>query len=406
MTGTAIGQLIAIAFSVVVSRLYSPTEFAALEQFAMILGILGVVAGARYEAAIMLPKSNNDARHLLALVVRIGFWFSLALTIIAFLLEDTIIRWLGNEGLAGLTWLIGPGVFFFLITTALSYWFSRQKQYKPVATSKTLFSVVSEPSKIILAKMNFGVGGLIWSVCGGHLFSALYSWWRFRSLTHERLNDIDKKLMGSLAREYKDYPKYSMFGTLLNRLSQWLHIALFGYLYGAPGLVAIGFLGLSRRIIMAPLSMLATSFSQVYFQRITEIDDSELKSYYLRSIGRFSLIGLAMIIFIWLLPDNSMAIVFGDEWYDVMSYLRILVFWFAANFTASALSYILHRIRRQKLIFQLDALHFVLILAALTGAWYAGLEPIDAMVVFVVAKVVYFVFNVLITLRFLSPNKL
>ena len=103
MTGTALCQLIALAFSVVVSRLYSPTEFATLEQFAMILGVLGVVAGARYEAAIMLPKSNADARHLLALVMRIGFWCSITLTAVCFLLEDAIIRWLGNEGLRGLT---------------------------------------------------------------------------------------------------------------------------------------------------------------------------------------------------------------------------------------------------------------------------------------------------------------
>lgn len=406
MTGTALGQLIALAFSVVVSRLYSPTEFATLEQFAMILGVLGVIAGARYEAAIMLPKSNTDARHLLALVLRIGFWFSIVLTAVCFLLEDLIISWLGNEGLSGLTWLIGPSVFFFIVPTALGYWFSRQKQYKPVATGKTLFSVISEPFKVIFAKFKFGASGLVWSVSAAQFVSAIYSWRRFAFLTPEKLKGIDRERMRSLAIEYKDYPKYSMFGTLLNRLSQWLHIAMFGYLYGAAGLVSIGFLGLSRRIIMAPLSMLATSFSQVYFQRITEIEDADLKPYYLKSLGRFALIGLTMIAFIWILPDNSMAFVFGNEWYDVMQYLRILVFWFAANFTASALSFILHRIRRQKLIFQLDALHFILILIALYGAWWSGLEPLEAMVVFVAAKVVYFIFNVLVTLRFLSPDKL
>ncbi|MBI1265874.1 MAG: oligosaccharide flippase family protein [Cryomorphaceae bacterium] len=406
MTGTALGQLIALAFSVVVSRLYSPTEFATLEQFAMILGVLGVIAGARYEAAIMLPKSNTDARHLLALVMRIGFWFSLALTVVCFLAEDLIVSWLGNEGLKGLTWLIGPSVFFFIVTTGLGYWFSRQKQYKPVATGKTLFSVVSEPFKVLFAKFKLGGAGLVWSVGIAHFVAATYSWWRFTTITPEKFKGIDKKLMRSLAREYKDYPRYSMFGTLLNRLSQWSHIAIFGYLYGPAGLVSIGFLGLSRRIIMAPLSMLATSFSQVYFQRITEIDDADLKAYYLKSLWRFTLIGLAMIVFIWILPDNSMALVFGSEWYDVMQYLRILVFWFAANFTASALSFILHRIHRQKLIFQLDALHFVLILVALYAAWWSGLEPLEAMVVFVAAKVVYFIFNVLITLRFLSPEKL
>jgi O-antigen/teichoic acid export membrane protein len=405
MTGTALGQIIALAFSVIVSRLYSPEDFATLEHFAMLLGILGVVAAGRYEAAIMLPKDHQDAYQLLRLVFRVAFWFSVAIAVLTLVFANPISIALGNPQMPSVLWLTGPVVFLFAVTTGLQYWFGRLKTYRTVATSKTLFSLISEPLKVGFSKLIQGGIGLSAAVSAGHAVSAGYAWWKFKRSNEARTLVFDKKRMREVALEYKDYPRFSAPGTLLNRLSQWSHIALFGALYGEPGLIVIGFMGLARRVVLGPLSMIANSFSQVYFQRITEIDDNELKGYYVRSLRQFLLLGFAMIAVVWLLPDKTMAVIFGQEWYESLEYLRILVFWFAANFTASSLSFIMHRIRRQKQILLLDALHFALILIALLAAWFAGLDAKSAIAVFVAAKVIYFIFNVLITLRFLSALK-
>jgi O-antigen/teichoic acid export membrane protein len=405
MTGTALGQVIALGLSVVVTRFYTPEMFASLEHFAMILGVLGVVAGGKYEPAIMLPSKNLEALNVFALAVRIGFVVSAVAFVLTLLFNVQIAEALGNPDLANVLFLVGPTTFLFVFTTATTFWFGRKKNYAPVASSKTLFSAVSEPSKIGLGALGFRPSGLVWSVFLGHVFTAFYLWIAFIKDLKTGFSGVSKQGIKKVARTYQDYPKFSIAGSLLNRTAQWLHIALFGILYEEKGLIAIGVLGLCRRILMTPLNVLSTSFSQVYFQRITELDDGHsLRSYYIKSLLRFGGIGILMIGVVWLIPEGTMTFIFGEGWEPVLPFLKILVFWFAANFTVSSLGFILHRVQQQKAMLKLDATHFSLVLAALLGAFYLGFDEIGALRAFVVAKVIYFAINIIVTLRLLKKN--
>ncbi len=402
MVGSITGQAIALLLSVVVTRLYTPEMFASLEHFAMILGILSVFVGGRYEPAIMLPKKDEDARHILAFVLKLSFQAMVVLVILALFFGQHLSELLGNPSLGQHLWLVGPSAFFFVLTTALGFWFSRKKHFGPTAQSKAIFSLTSEPSKIGLAKMGLESSGLIYSVAFGHFITFTYLFFQFRKLTPAGFGGIDQAKRKELALEYQEYPKYSIPSSLLSRLAQWLHIALFGYLFGTNGLIAIGILGLCRRIVMTPLNTFGTSFSQVFYQRLTEIDNESLKVYYLNMLKRFSIIGIVMIAAVWVLPENTMSIVFGEEWSEVLIYLRVLVFWFAANFTVGSLAFILHRTRSQKTILRLDALHFVLVLIALLGVYFGGGNEFQALIAFVCMKVLYLTINVFVTLKNLS----
>jgi O-antigen/teichoic acid export membrane protein len=65
-TGTAIGQCIAVALAPVLTRIYSPAMFGVLGLFTAALTILSVVAALRYEMALPLTQSDEDASNLLA----------------------------------------------------------------------------------------------------------------------------------------------------------------------------------------------------------------------------------------------------------------------------------------------------------------------------------------------------
>ncbi|WP_306642816.1 lipopolysaccharide biosynthesis protein [Sanyastnella coralliicola] len=405
LTGTALGQVIALVLSVIVTRIYDPEMFASLEHFAMFIGILGVIAGGKYEAAIMLPKTEEEAKHLLALTIRIGLFSGIGLTAVFFFFRDGIGNLIGNDDIKPYLWLVGPTVFFFVVRTAMGYWFSRQKNYKPASAAKVFFSAVSEPLKIGTGAAGIRPGGLIYGVVGGHLVAATFLWWRFKQQVADGFKGVTKAQRFEQGKVFSDYPQYSILGSLLNRLAQWLHIALFGLLFGEAGLIAVGFMGLSRRIVLAPMNMLATSFSQVYFQRLTEIPDgSQLRSFYLTSLKRFSVFALFVIAVIWVLPDQTTTWIFGEEWDGVMRYLRILVFWFACNFAVASLGFILHRIRKQKQMLGLDAFHFFIVLSALLIAYYSGLDAFGALTYFVIAKVIYFIVNVIVTLQLLKKE--
>lgn len=398
LTGAALGQVIMVVFSVVISRLYSPEDFATLEQFAMIVGIIGVIAGGRYEAAIMLPKSDEEARSVVHLTLLIAGSVAMALLVITGLGADKIATAFGNPKLESALIWVAPTILLFVLTTSLGYWFSRRKSYRAVAASKTAAPLVSEPAKVAFAASQFQPMGLVFGVVIGHFTAAFWLVVTAFKKTPLLFNRSAWSEVKTAAIQFAEYPRFSIAGSLLNISAQWMHIALFTFFYGEAGLIIIGFLALARRIIMTPLSMLATSFSQVYYQRLAHAqNESSIQSDYLRSLKRMIAPGLALIVFVWLLPAQTTAFVFGDQWLEVLAYLRILIFWFVANAIGTSLAFTLHRIRAQKLILKLDAIHFVVIIIALFSAYTAGCTPKQALLVFVATKVIYYAFNMRIT---------
>jgi len=67
MTGTTIAQAIPIAISPILTRIYTPEDFGVFALFIAIVGFFSVIASARYEQAILIPKKDEDAINIFAL---------------------------------------------------------------------------------------------------------------------------------------------------------------------------------------------------------------------------------------------------------------------------------------------------------------------------------------------------
>jgi lipopolysaccharide exporter len=67
VTGTTFAQVVTILASPLLTRLYGLEAFGFLALFTSITSIIGVIACMRYELAIMLPKTDEEAANLLGL---------------------------------------------------------------------------------------------------------------------------------------------------------------------------------------------------------------------------------------------------------------------------------------------------------------------------------------------------
>ena len=65
VSGTTLAQAIGILITPILTRLYAPEAFGTLALFTSITSILSVIACMRYELAIMLPESDEEAANLL-----------------------------------------------------------------------------------------------------------------------------------------------------------------------------------------------------------------------------------------------------------------------------------------------------------------------------------------------------
>ena len=400
MGGTVLGQGLVFLMSPFVTRLFSPEDFTTLEQYVMLIAVLTPLITGKYEFAIMSHRDKSDALHVVGLSLRVAFYTCLFLMLFMLFFAKDVSYWLSNESIGVFLWTLPIVLFFTAVFNIFNYWFSRLKQYKIASKSKVWASFSSEPLKIAAGWGSWGSIGLIFSTIVAAIGSGFYVFFNFLKSEPNGLRNLSNERMKALAILHKDYPLFSVWGSVLNRLAQSAHIGIFAFYYG---LLGIGLMALCRRIVLGPLNVISNSYSQVFFQRISEIESPvELKALYYKVLFRFLIFAGFMIFVVQMLPTNTMGFIFGPAWLSSLAYLKYLIFWFALNFVTSSLSFITYRINMMRAGLFLDALHFVLAIVAVYLAHVWGMNELEATKFLVISKVVYFSINILVILWFLE----
>jgi len=143
VTGTTFAQVITILASPLLTRLYGPEAFGFLALFTSITSIIGVVACMRYEMAIMLPKTDEEAANLLGLCLLCVAVVS-GLTVPALYFGgDAILSMLRAPGLEPYLILVPVFVFISGVFLALNYWNSRTKHFGRLSVARVISSLAA-----------------------------------------------------------------------------------------------------------------------------------------------------------------------------------------------------------------------------------------------------------------------
>ena len=128
MSGTTIVQVVGILLSPFIARLFDKQDFTTLEQYTMILVILGVFSTGKYELAIVQPKEERKAISLVKLCLRITFIVSIISLFIIFFGRHQFAEWYQNHELAFWLLFLPLNLFFLGISNSMTYWFNRVKK--------------------------------------------------------------------------------------------------------------------------------------------------------------------------------------------------------------------------------------------------------------------------------------
>jgi len=336
MTGTTIAQVIPIAISPILTRLYTPEDFGVLALFVAITSIFGSIANGRYELAIMLPKKDEDAINIFALGFIIVSVLSLFLLFVVIIFHDYILDLLNNKEISPWLYFVPVSVFFMGLFNILNYFNNRKKQYKDLAKATIIKSIVTAIVQFSLGFFKAGVTGLI----SGQLASSFFA---NMKLLKNILDDkklvlkINKLKMLALAKRYKDFPKFTLWAGLLNTSSTHLTNILISSLFSIK---TLGFYSLSQRLLAMPSSLIGGSIGQVLFQQATEEKhktgyiDKSFKSV----LKKLVLISLPSFFILFFIVEDLFAFVFGEEWRIAGYYAKILIPLFAISFIVSPLT--------------------------------------------------------------------
>ena len=347
MTGTTIAQAIPIAISPILTRIYTPKDFGMFALYMSVASIISVVATGRYELAIMLPKKDEDAINIVALSIIISFFVSFIALLIVFFFNAQITTLLGNPQISSWLYFIPITVLLTGIYQSFNYWSNRKKEYKRLATSRIIQSGTTASSNLGMGFGGFGSSGLI---LGGVLGQGVATAVLGKMVWGEdkyRLKEVKRLKLFALIKRYKKLPIFNLPNALIDGVR----------LSGISILIAkfftistLGQFSLAWKMLQTPISLISSSLSQVFFQKISTAKKNNLDSIVKKFIIKSIIIALPIFMIIYFYAVDIFILVFGENWRLAGDIASILSPWLFLSFIVSPLSQIFIILNKQEIV--------------------------------------------------------
>lgn len=388
--GTALAQLLGMSVSPILTRIYNPADFGALQVFISLMALAVVASAGRYELAVLLPDDEQSSIDILAVAIVCVF---LTGTITALVVFFSHFYWIlpASVGvLRGNMWLLPLSVLGGGLYQALSYWAMRHDGYSQIAKSKLTQSGAQVSTQLgvgLLVHGPFGllIGDAIGRVTGSGRF--VRDLWKNSS---DRIRAVRFSRMIRVAVRYRDYPLVSMWGALINSSGLALPSLFLAQYYGAQG---TGWFALVNRVFGVPAALIGLNISQVYASKAAKLsrsDPKRLMHIFLKTTRVMLLLGLApCTVFVFLAP-SIFQFVFGPAWREAGEYARYLTIMFYAGFINSPVQWTLNILEHQRAQLAWDVVRFFITILALALPHRFGFGPRIAILFYGIAMTVMY----------------
>jgi len=321
-SGTAVAQAIPIAVSPILTRLYAPEEFGLVALYMACVSVLAVIATARYEMAITLPKSDEDAACLVRFTLKLCALISGLLYIPIYFFGELLANELGNPEVAPWFYLMPLSVLATGAFSVFQFWFNRTLKYNKIASTRIKNAALSASSNIA-----FGFGHLN----GGLILGATVSQLTISALLSRKVLGELKGKFGSpalapqlaIAKRYATHPKHIAPAQLMGVIAQQIPILIISSTFS---LAIAGFFSIAYRLVSLPTGLLANAIGDVYCQKISAAYSArgEFKREFLSTLQKTALMATPPFVLIYFIAPDLFAYVFGDKWRVAGEYARIL----------------------------------------------------------------------------------
>lgn len=349
-SGAAAAQAITMGFAPVITRMYGPENFGLLGTFMATLAIFTPIAAFAYPVAIVLPKSDDDAKGIAKLSLRIALVMALALTVILLLGGEQIAALLGMQAIAGFMLLIPLAMFFSALQQIMQQWLIRKKQFKVTARVAVSQSLILNSTKVGLGWF-WPIGSvLIILATLGSALHAVQLWlgakrWVGQDGRIDKAAESDVDLK-ALAYRHRDFPYYRAPQVWVNAISQSLPVLILASFFGPA---AAGFFSLSKSVLFAPASLIGSSIGNVFYPRIAEaVNNNENYIQFLHKATIITfLVGLVPFAIVMFFGPYVFELIFGTDWYVAGQYAQWMALWVLMSLAARPLIVIIPVVKMQ-----------------------------------------------------------
>lgn len=332
--GNSLAQLIPIAITPILTRLYTPEDFGLFALFLAITTILSSANTGRYELAIILSKNDAEAINVSALSLFVAILFSTILLIFILFFNKQISDFLNNQDIGSWLYfvpfvLLVIGIFKILNNLSL-----RKEFFKDIAKVTFYKTTAMSAVQLGFVFIKSGAIGLILGKIISHIFANYHLVKKIKK--NYNLKKIRITKIKYLAKRFIKFPKYSWPASLTNNITISL-ISIFSSIFFNT--TTLGFYYLAHTLLSIPSVLIGSAISNVFFKEafkekkrtgnaILTFDKTFLK------LALLSLVIFSPLIFI---VEDIFVIFFGEYWRIAGVYSKYLIPMFAVRFIVSSL---------------------------------------------------------------------
>lgn len=347
VSSTVSAQLLMLAVTPVLTRLYLPQDFGLLAMYMAIASVIWTLSSGRYELAINLPKNQVAARQVWVLSQLLNLFIAM-LCVVSCFFSSFIAAWASTPGLEGVWWTLP----FYILAAgwyrANNYMALRDQQYGHIAKSKVLQSAGSAAGQVSSYLWAPHALGLI----AGQVMGQALGAWQLAKLKNLGWTSFlkwlrFKKRWYVMAKRYRRFPLYDVPAAFIDVVSVQLPNLLLASLFSAS---VAGFYVLAERMVALPIALVGQSVGQVLFGFSRQaLGQGHMFKMAVKAV--LVLIGLITLptLLVFFAGEPLFAWVFGAEWVQAGSYAKWLMLGVAVQFVYAPTSMLLMATNGQRL---------------------------------------------------------
>lgn len=383
-TGTGVAQLLGAASVPLLTRLYSPADFATFTIVYAVTVVGGVAAAGRYDLAVVLPVEPAVARRVVALGLRVSLGTWVVGSVVVLLAGRQVEAWFGQPLLPWL-WAAPAGMALMGAYLCYSQLAARERRFGLVGRRAAVQVAVMVVVQVAAGPFTDGPGGLVVGMLVGQAAAVLSL---HRAFRHDDAGGTKAGAvpgrgpappspagLAAVARRYRRFPLLLAPQGVANALGVQLPLVLVGLLYDAG---TTGQFGMVQRVLALPVTLVGTAAGQVFLSEIAARvrDRSAGSRALLLRASRLLVVPAVALAGVLLVGAPALfTVVFGPEWATAGDFARLLALPVAAQMVAAPLSQVLVVTERQLALLVWDGVRIALMVAVAVAARAADWAP-------------------------------
>ncbi len=395
--GTASSQLIGVLAAPFIARVFSPADFGTLAVFAAVAGTVSVIASLRYELAIFVPKSDEEASHVFWLCLALVFATSILTSIFMLLAGNLLWARLNSPGLQAIWYVVPISIFFTGWFSVLQAWNMRLRSFGRLSALEVVSRLATVGSQIVVGLIGAASAEtlILTTVFGAFAETSILAWRTWHQSSRLLKAGLRWQAIWCAAKRYARFPKYTAGSTILNNSSGHLPAVLISAFFSVA---TAGQYSLGYRLIRVPGRLIGANITAAFFPRAAQARSQgtlaravELTWEYLIKVSVFPCVLLATV------GKDLFLVVFGRQWAEAGVFCQLLSAWLLGWFISSPLTNtVLMVLEEQAIELRFQAIIFASRAGSLLLGGFAG-SPMLAVGLFsVTGMIVYAAYSVVI----------